>query len=665
MIANRGEIAVRIIRTAKKMGIRTVAIFTEIDRNSLHVSLADEAILLSCETLVQSYLDWLQIIGIARERKAEAIHPGYGFLSENAVFADEVRQAGIIFIGPTSEQIRLMGEKNKAIGLARSLEIPVLNSAKGTKSELLSKATKLGFPLVVKAVSGGGGKGMFTVYSENELAVVLDKAERQVREYFGSGELFIEKFVPNARHIEVQLLGDQHGNLIHLYERECSIQRRFQKIVEEAPSAFVNDDLRRELCDAALKIGQKVAYQGLGTIEFMVDEDRNFWFLEMNTRIQVEHPVTEAVTGFDLVEQQLLVAAGNPMQITQSDISLNGHAIEARICAEDVEKDFRPSTGRIEKYMFPENDGQRTDHFMRVQTEISPLYDSLLAKQIAHAQTRWQALEMLSRALKSTLIWGVKTNIPFLLQLLNDSRFSLNKISTSFLADFEFRKEPDLVPLAAAYLFFHFFRKRKKAETIWEHLGFWRQNMAFTIWMDALGFEVSFAQLQDQIQLIHQNEKVNFEKVESNDDRLILKSAKRKYVFYIQDKTCETDIYYQGKVVSLRSNLVPSQVLIEKKQAEESSRFQEKIIADLYGKILSVEVLPGQRVGKGAVLLVLESMKTEFRILCPQNSEIKKVWVEAGEMIKDGQLLVDLVPGQASEGFTLSETLTNRLSIIE
>ncbi|HBL76528.1 MAG: hypothetical protein A2W90_00470 [Bacteroidetes bacterium GWF2_42_66] len=642
LIANRGEIAVRIIRTARKKGIRTVAVYTEADRMSLHVSQADEAVFLKGTSLDETYLNQQLLIRIAVEKKAEAIHPGYGFLAENASFAEAVAKATLVFIGPEPEQIRLMGEKNTAIELARSLNIPVLESVRGTKNELPEKAKEIGFPLMVKASAGGGGKGMFIVSSEDKLQTALDRAERQSIDYFNNGELFIEKYISNARHIEVQLLGDNHGNLIHLYERECSIQRRFQKIVEEVPSAFSDDDLRTKLCSAALKIGQAVAYRGLGTVEFLVDENGDFWFLEMNTRIQVEHPVTEAVTGIDLVEQQLSVAAGTPLQIKQSDIVLNGHAIEARICAEDVEKDFRPSTGVVEKLWFSKLAGLRTDTFIQEQTEIPPFYDSLLAKQIVHAPNREQAIDLLWHSLSETAFAGLQTNIPFLLQLLADSRFRKNEISTSFLNNFPFQHLENSVSMAAAYLFFHFFRHKKQAENLWQHIGFWRQNMHLTVWID--GRETEFGTLQHQkgIDIYFQDKKYSFEEAKWDDQKLELKIDGLAAVFFIQEKQSETRIFLLGKSYSVRSNLVHGQIRIEKKEKKLQKHFQQKIKSGLFGKVLSLEVTPGNQVEEGAVLLTIESMKTEFRILCPQTSIVKKVHVGAGEMIKDGQLLVEL-----------------------
>jgi acetyl/propionyl-CoA carboxylase alpha subunit len=666
LVANRGEIAVRIIRAAREMGILSLAIYTNPDEHSLHVDQADEAVLLQGESLSDSYLDQKQIIRIALENRVDAIHPGYGFLAEHAEFAEAVLHAGIQFIGPTPGQIRLMGQKDRAVELAKKLSIPVLYSEKGTKDELVKVAKNLGFPLMVKAVAGGGGKGMRVISSEKELAEAIEKAECQALEYFGNGDLMLERYVPDARHIEVQLLGDHYGNLVHLFERECSIQRRFQKVVEEAPSAFVNNNLREKLCHAALTIGREAGYHGLGTIEFLVDEDSNFWFLEMNTRIQVEHPVTEAVTGIDLVKQQIWIAAGNVLQLKQNEIKLKGHAIEARICAEDAGHDFRPSTGTIQQVVFPEKDGIRTDHFLQPGAEISPAYDSLLAKQIAHMGTRPQALNVLSENLKETLIKGVETNLSFVLQLLENERFQKNEISTSFLKGFEPEKQPDLSPVVAAYLFFHLFRKIEKPRNIWQQIGFRTSFPVFRIWVDGIENEGSVIFVQDGIQLRFNGVATNFRLTEISAKRMIIRSDNTQFILYPDDQKNQTEIYFRGRTVALRSNLVPEQVKIEK-QVKETKRFQEKINSDLFGKVLGVAVQPGDRVLQGDVLLVLESMKTEFQILCPQNAIVKNILVQTGDRIKDRQLLVELseescsswsqFPDQVSEDLTSGEIL--------
>lgn len=642
LIANRGEISVRIIRTARKMGIQTLAVYAEADRNSLHVSLADEAVFLTGTDLQETYLNQQLLIQIALERQVEAIHPGYGFLAENASFAEAVQKAGLIFIGPTPDQIRLMGEKKEAIELARSLEIPVLNSLQGNKTELFENADQIGYPLMVKASAGGGGKGMFIVPSKNELKLTLEKAERQAFDYFNNGDLLIEKYIPNARHIEVQLLGDHYGNLVHIFERECSIQRRFQKIIEEAPSVSVNEVLRKNLCLAALKIGHSVGYRGLGTVEFLVNDNGHFWFLEMNTRIQVEHPVTEAVTGIDLVKEQLLVAAGNPLQIRQKDIRMNGHAIEARICAENSETHFHPSSGIIEQVWFSNQPTVRTDTFIQKRTEISPLYDSLLAKQIIHAPDREQAITGLQQSLSETAIAGIQTNIPFLLQILADPRFRNNKISTSFLNIYLFEKLENPAPLVAAYLFFHFFRKREQAKSLWQYLGFWRQNMYLTIWIDGKETELHMIQRTAGIELFFQDKIFLFEDAKWDEQKLVLKTENREMMFFVQEKEKETQIFFLGKGYSIRSNLIPGQVQINKKVSNPQKHFQEKIISNLYGKVISLEVAVGDWVDEGTVLLTIESMKSEFRVLCPQAAVIKKVCIENGQMIKDGQLLVEL-----------------------
>ena len=642
LIANRGEIAVRIVQTARKMGIQTVAVYTYSDRNSLHSSLADEAVLLEGDHLSETYLNWSLLIRIAKERKAEAIHPGYGFLAENALFAEAVAEAGFIFIGPSPEQIRLMGEKIRASRLVGSLQVPVLEPLIGNKTELREKARGTGFPLIVKASAGGGGKGMIVVFSENELPAALDKVERQALEYFNNGELFIEKYTPNARHIEVQVLGDQYGALIHLYERECSIQRRFQKIVEEAPSAFVNERLRNKICLAALKIAQSVGYQGLGTVEFLVDENGDYRFLEMNTRIQVEHPVTEAVTGIDLVEQQLLVAAGNPLQIKQSDVALTGHAVEVRICAEDAENDFRPSTGVIEKFGLVKRDGLQWDTFVQEGTVISAQYDSLLCKLIAHAPGREQAIDRIRQGLRETVVLGLQSNIPFLLQLLDDSRFRENEISTSFLNRFSFQSPKNVAPVAAAYLLFHFFRNKNEATNLWQNIGFWRQALSFTLWVDEQATEFGTIQKTSWFELHFQDKKYAFTQNKWNGDSLVLTMNGLSLSFFIRDKETETRIFFEGKEHSLRSNLVVQQIRMNKEKQKLQDHFRQEIKSELFGKVVSLEVTTGDRIREGVPLLALESMKTEFRILCPQPSIVKKVHVSVGEAVKDGQLLVEL-----------------------
>lgn len=643
LIANRGEIARRIIQTAHKMGIKTIAVFTSADQQSLHISEADQAVKLEGISLSETYMNKQLLIQIAQQYGADAIHPGYGFLAENADFASSVEQAGLIFIGPTPEQIRRMGEKNEAIELARSLKIPVPESLRGNQHELKKNAHLVGFPLMVKAVAGGGGKGMILAHSPDELHYALEKAERQATDYFGNGDLYLEKYIEQARHVEVQLLGDQYGKRIHLFERECSIQRRYQKILEEAPASSLTDNLRKKLYTAALKIGQSMNYQGLGTVEFLIDNHGNYYFLEMNTRIQVEHPVTEAVTGIDLVEQQLLAAAGNRLTLEQESVTLNGHAMEARICAEELTNDFRPSTGVIEQVYFPELNRLRTDSFIQSGTNISPWYDSLLAKQIAHAPNRQAAIQLLQQGLQETIITGLHTNISFLLQLLNDINFQQNQVYTSYLSQFEMKETEKPMLIAAAYLFAHFFRNNgKRAVNLWTHLGMRPTLMPVNIRINQTRYNYHLEQIGQSIRLYQQEQFVELAFSEITDQLLKFDSEGSTNYVFISEKESETHLFLHGRNYQVQSNLIVSQIRSEKKEVTGTTTFQSSIHSEMFGKIISISARPNEMVEKGAVLLTIESMKTEFRILCPQKSIVKSICTEAGQMIKDGQLLLEL-----------------------
>src|SRR5579883_113361 len=416
LIANRGEIAVRIMATCREMGIRTVAIYSEADRQAYHVRAANEAYYLGPAPSTQSYLRIDAIIEIAKKSGAEAIHPGYGFLSENAEFAEACEQAGIIFIGPPAAAMRLMGSKIAAKELAQSVGAPTVPGYNGESQDdeaLIDEARRIGFPLLIKA-SAGGGRGMRAVYSSANFVEQLAGARREARAAFGDDTVFLERLIQRPRHIEIQVLGDQHGNLIHLGERECSIQRRHQKIVEESPSIALNPSLRAEMGHAAVRIAQAAGYVNAGTIEFMLDEDRQFYFLEMNTRLQVEHPVTELVTGLDLVRHQLYIAAGEPLGIVQEQISPRGHAIEVRIYAEDPYQNFLPSTGTITRFVPPQGPGVRLDSGVETGDEISQYYDPMIAKLIVYGENRPAAVARLQQALEHSTIFGVTTNVPLL-----------------------------------------------------------------------------------------------------------------------------------------------------------------------------------------------------------------------------------------------------------
>ncbi|NDD30068.1 MAG: acetyl-CoA carboxylase biotin carboxylase subunit [Proteobacteria bacterium] len=436
LIANRGEIAVRVVRACKEMGIATVAVFSEPDRHSLHVTLADEAFCVGPAAATQSYLNIPNIISAALVSGAEAIHPGYGFLAENSKFAEICQSHGIKFIGPSPQAMDSMGDKSKARELMRTAGVPILPGTSDLESEedAVRFARESGYPLLIKATAGGGGKGMRVVHDAGQLVRGLQTARAEAHAAFGDDRVYLEKFLPEARHIEIQVLGDEHGNLIHLGERDCSVQRRNQKLLEEAPSEIVSPDLRARMGEAALRGARAARYASAGTIEFLLDQrDGSFFFLEMNTRIQVEHPVTELVTGIDLVQEQIRVAAGQPLRWKQEDIRLNGHAVECRINAEDPSRGFVPSTGRITALHLPGGLGVRLDTHIQGGYQVLPFYDSLLGKLIVHASTREEALARMNRALEELRVEGVSTTADFLRTIVNNAFYRKNKIHTTFV----------------------------------------------------------------------------------------------------------------------------------------------------------------------------------------------------------------------------------------
>jgi acetyl-CoA carboxylase biotin carboxylase subunit len=435
LIANRGEIAVRVIRACREMGIESVVVFSDVDRKALHVRKADYAYHIGPATASESYLNVAKILDVARRSGAEAIHPGYGFLSENAGFARACRDAGIKFIGPSPESMEMMGSKTRARQNMKRAGVPfVPGSERGLDLDAAERlAEEIGYPVMLKAAAGGGGKGMRKVSSRDELRSAYESARSEAQRAFGDNEVYIEKFIVNPRHIEVQIFGDEHGNVVYLGERECSVQRRHQKVLEEAPSSIVDEDMRRRMGEIAVRVGKAANYYNAGTVEFLVDQDRNFYFLEMNTRLQVEHPVTELVTGLDLVHLQMHIAAGEKLPFAQEDIKLRGHAIECRIYAEDPDNNFFPSPGQITRLISPSGPGIRRDSGMYEGWTVPLDYDPLLAKLVGYGETRDQAIHRLLRALYEYFVGGIKTNISLFRRILKDPDFQAGNIDTSFL----------------------------------------------------------------------------------------------------------------------------------------------------------------------------------------------------------------------------------------
>lgn len=436
LVANRGEIAVRVMRTAKEMGIKTVAVFSEADRNMPFVRYADEAVCIGPALSAQSYLRADKIIEVAKQTGADAIHPGYGFLSENASFSKAVTDAGLIFIGPSAYSIEMMGSKIGAKQAAKKFNVPMVPGTEEPVTDVAAAkkiASNIGFPILIKASAGGGGKGMRVVNSEEEFEQQMHMAKSEALSAFGNDDVFIEKYVGAPRHIEIQLMGDSHGNYVYLFERECSIQRRHQKLIEEAPSSCLTPDIRKQMGECAVAVARSCNYTGAGTVEFLVDEKLNFYFLEMNTRLQVEHCVTEMITGIDLVKEQINVARGNKLSFTQDDLKINGHSIELRVCAEDPMNNFLPDTGKLEMYQPPKGPGVRVDDGYEQGQDIPIFYDPMIAKLVVHAPTREEAIQRLCRAIDEYYVQGIQTTLEFGKWAVQTEPFRTGNFDTKFI----------------------------------------------------------------------------------------------------------------------------------------------------------------------------------------------------------------------------------------
>lgn len=484
LIANRGEIALRIMKTAKKMGIETVAVYSEVDRHSPHVKFADEAVLLGKAPSSESYLVMEKVINAAKSTGAEGIHPGYGFLSENAVFAQMVADNGITFIGPKPDAIKVMGNKLAAKEAVRDYDIPMVPGIEEAVTDVaLAKkiAKEIGFPILIKASAGGGGKGMRVVTNMEELPEQMKRAISEAVAAFGDGAVFIEKYVGSPRHIEIQVLADTHGNVVHLFERECSVQRRHQKVVEEAPSAVLIPEIRKAMGEAAVKVAKACDYVGAGTVEFLLDEHKNFYFLEMNTRLQVEHPVTELIAGVDLVAQQIKVARGEKLAFTQSDLEIKGHALEIRVYAEDSLDNFMPSIGTLSTYKKPEGEGIRVDDGFEQGMEVPIYYDPMLSKLVTYGSTREEAIQLMLEAIRNYKIEGVATTLPFGKFVCEHEAFVSGNFDTHFVKDYyapeqlkaQYAKEKEIAALVGLKLYLE---DKKNLKTEVSNTSEWRKN---------------------------------------------------------------------------------------------------------------------------------------------------------------------------------------------
>lgn len=667
LIANRGEIAVRIIATCHEMGIRTVAVYSEVDRHARHVREADESYLIGPAPAAQSYLRIDKVLDVARQSGAEAIHPGYGFLSENVAFVEACEDAGIIFIGPPASAMRLMSSKIAAKRLAQSIGVPTVPGYQGESQDdavLLDEAQRVGFPLLIKASAGGGGKGMREVHDTADFLEQLAGAKREALASFGDETVFLERLIQQPRHVEIQVLGDTYGNMLSLGERECSIQRRHQKIVEESPSVALTPALRAEMGAAAVRLAQAASYVNAGTMEFMLDADKQFYFLEMNTRLQVEHPVTELVTGLDLVRHQLLIAAGEPLGLTQEQIQQRGHAIEVRIYAEDAAHNFLPSTGRITRIVKPEGPGIRVDSGIENEDEITQFYDPMIAKLIVYGEDRSAAIARLRRALEQCPIFGVITNIPLLHAIAIHPAFQEGLTHTGFLdehhlATKEILQEDTLpaeVLMAAALWTMHNESNvynhnatgaHTNAASPWETLGPWRmigEARVISYRYEEQEHRVSLKPIAEasdtwSVQLdARVPERVTV--FCGNDNLVLLTRGTEQVRTYVQQDEDETQVILLGQLYHLSHRQPPDREAAAHDTVTVST--QKTLTAPMAGTIVKVQVHEGDTVQAQQALVILSAMKMEHTISASHDGTVRRVYYQEGAVVRGGAILVEM-----------------------
>ncbi|SMO34015.1 3-methylcrotonyl-CoA carboxylase alpha subunit/acetyl-CoA/propionyl-CoA carboxylase, biotin carboxylase, biotin carboxyl carrier protein/geranyl-CoA carboxylase alpha subunit [Saccharicrinis carchari] len=646
LIANRGEIAVRIIKTARQMGIETVAIYTAAEKYARHVENADIKVLLKGSTIDQSYLNAAQIVDVALRNQVDAIHPGYGFLSENNDFAQRCANNGIVFIGPSPAQIKMMGNKDEANKIAEICKIPLLKKVKGTVQQILEKAETLNLPIVIKAAAGGGGKGMRVVNDFKNLETELNVAAAEALRYFGNASVYIEEYVQNTRHIEVQVLADTHGKLIHLHERECSIQRRHQKVIEEAPAPNLSVTVKNNIINDALLLARHIGYTNAGTVEFLLTPNGKHYFLEMNTRIQVEHPVTEEITGVDIVREQIRIANGWPLSISQQDITVTGHAIEARIYAEDPGNNFIPSFGSIIDTYMPKHPHIRIDAGAHPQEELSPNFDSLLTKVIAKGKNRAEAIDRLNVFLRDYALFGIKTNREIIMEALNDPDFNAGNYSTSF---FKTKKKALLKQksidnnciniLSAAFVALKNYRKNP-GNDVWNQLGYWRSWHHYQLFIQGKSVRVDLKNVfSDSFVIVVDNQQnctVSHVNIEARKLTFLVDNELFE-VCYAVSKAGICYIQYDGLQVQVTD--IPENN--QKKMESDNLDAIRTIMAPMPGLIVDVMVQEGEQIKKGNPLLVLEAMKTENIIHAFKDTTITRVSVAKGQQVSLNQLLME------------------------
>jgi len=648
LIANRGEIACRIIRTAKSMGLKTIAVYSEADKNTPHVKMADQAVNIGPAPVGESYLVIEKILDAAKQTGAQAIHPGYGFLSENSAFAKACKSAGIVFIGPEPDAIDLMGDKAKSKRRMIKAGVPCVPGYQGEKQDdkiLIKESKTIGFPIMVKAAAGGGGRGMRFVNDPKLLPDAIKDARSEALNAFGSDILILERAVQQPRHVEIQVFADKFGNTIHLGERDCSVQRRHQKVLEEAPCPIMTPKLRKTMGTAAVKAAKDIGYIGAGTVEFMLDSSGEFYFLEMNTRLQVEHPVTEMVTGFDLVALQIQVARGEKLGLTQGDITLNGHAIEARLYAEDPAQDFLPATGPIRLWEPARGDGIRIDSGIENGGEVSPFYDPMIAKVIAYGDTREDARLKLINALKDTVLFGVKSNKAFLVDALAHPVFAKGGVTTAFIEenydqnDLTLPTIADHGAIAGAITQYILARNENldRALPLPRDLMNWSSatKISTPFKYDELNIVITPQRGSDYIaNLEGRDYNVSVIEFDSSQIRLSI-NGDRLYAQYLKSGPASLDIALEANTYTLTNSLG---VIASMKDVAGAGT----VIAPMHGALLEVFVKTGDKVSKGERLAILEAMKMQHEILAEIDGIITAVHVEAGSQIVTDTLMIDI-----------------------
>ncbi len=656
LIANRGEIACRIIKTAKKMGIKTVAVYSEIDSRALHVQMADESICIGPAASIHSYLNVKKIIQAAKQCDAQAVHPGYGFLSEDADFAQMCEQNQLVFVGPSASAIRIMGDKDLAKKTMTAAKVPVVPGYQGdmTNQSAIRKAIKtIGLPVLIKAGAGGGGKGMRLVEELEQLNSAIDSAMREAKSSFGNDKVFIEKYLSCSRHIEVQILFDQYHQGIYLFDRDCSIQRRHQKIIEEAPAPSLHDSTRKKMAETALRAGAAIQYVSTGTIEFLVDENENFYFMEMNTRLQVEHPVTEMICGLDLVEWQLRIAAGEKIKFKQEDIIPRGHAIEARLYAENPQKNFMPSAGVLQFFHLPPvNEARRIDSGFQNGDRVSVYYDPLLAKLIAWGETRQQAIHGLQNMLSKTAVVGIHTNEELLYRIIAHEQFNQANLSTHFIATnqeelLKVESEPSMQVLIFAVIGILIQQKkqwqiyRNQTEdnhSPWFIADNWRLFQSsfqqLMLWYQEKFYPIGIENEEPDYQLHINENKIKVSIVEKDKNQLTLKINSQVHSAVLFETKWTITVFYQGSqwFFSLQKPWQDTNL--------NSSR--HNIHAPMPGTLIEIHVQEGQSVKTGEHLLILEAMKMEHVLKATQAGSIKKIFYKKGDQVQEGAQLISM-----------------------